>query len=136
MTFETMDWEAEAKRVARAFGLLTCTVASELHQGGVCYRANDTTNEFNVSCKYTSRYQCFELERVDKNIIGLNSSTIYLNWEGSVRTAHPDAQTTPELAKGLFHLDLLTPEVEAALQVSISNHQKIEWALEYEENLK
>ena len=37
------------------------------------------------------------------------------------------------LAKGLFYLDLLTPEVEDLLQLSLSEHEKLEWMLEYED---
>ncbi len=36
------------------------------------------------------------------------------------------------LAKGLFHLGLLSPEIEAALKIAVSAHQKMEWTLEYE----
>lgn len=35
------------------------------------------------------------------------------------------------LAKGLLHLDLLTPEAEVALNASIFTRQKLEWTLEF-----
>ena len=63
---------------------------------------------------------------------------IEIDWNGRVKRSpqHYELRPTMVLAKGLFHLDLLTPAVESALKTTISSHQKLEWTLEYAKRLQ
>ena len=132
MNFETMDWEAEAERVRHAFcandlipfhkSASGCTIEIQTPQGG-------------LSMQYGEDGRYFALQGQEQI-----PTEISINWDGTLdgqAVCGPETQADSDfIAKGLFHLDSLTPEVEAALQVSISNHQKLEWQLEYEARLK
>ena len=138
MTFETMDWEAEAQRVALAFGVeAKCRfVKSNLNETMTFRPTTDGQDvkvpDGSVRVYYQSKvrsYQIFASNEVNAAVRFIAS--------GGVRTriVPRDCPAVEPLARGLFYLNLLTSEVEASLQVAISAHQKAEWTLEYAKRL-
>ncbi len=75
----------------------------------------------------------------EANVLDPEIAFVSLNWDNSlcnsdvVRKPDKTANLAHCLARVLFNLGLLTPEVEAALEVSITAHEKLGWAREYEE---
>ena len=132
-----MDWKAEAERVARAFGL-----------EGKCefYRRNkhDESRYFRHLVKpyaitfphpigetrlrvtYDPNGRHFDLSN------GSAWSLMSVGWDVRQYQLPILAFYNFHIAKALFYLDLLTPEIEDALEVSISAHEKLEWILEFE----
>ena len=148
MTYETMDWEAEAKRVAKAFNVLSaCYFDYDPDEAkcDLCSRPAQTTASVFLTDWHQLRSsydrdegRLFEIHKGTSNVF------ILIYWDGDVNQSWgKNSDLTPGyfelinmLAKGLFHMDLLTIEVEAHLQTSITVHQKLEWTLEYEERCK
>ncbi len=139
ITFETMDWEAEAKRVSLAFGVeekcrfvkssLNETMTFRPLTDGQDVKVPDGSVRVYYQLKVRS-YQIFASSKISVAVRFITSGGVI------TRIVPKDCPAVKPLARALFHLDLLTPEVEAALKVNISAHQKIEWTLEYEERCK
>lgn len=133
MTYETIDWEAEAKRVAKAFGIKGECVWIDVRKQAVQLVALD-----DLVCKYgipisEDAYAVVQYSKGSRFFQIFDGSPdvgIFINWQGAVWEsdviAHGDT-----LAKALYHLSLLTPEVEQALGVTIDAHTKLEWELEF-----
>ncbi|RYZ62631.1 MAG: hypothetical protein EOP09_18600 [Proteobacteria bacterium] len=139
MTFETMDWEDEAKRVAAAFGLEPTVHfedgdaqdlktlywgdrgdANDIHmRDGLMFIANYSTD-----CRF------FEILGTSVSF----DSWIEIGWDGEIGVPVPPKRMAyaMHLARGLFHLGLLTPKAEVDLQVTTTFHQKLEWTREYD----
>jgi hypothetical protein len=150
MNYETMDWEAEAIRVARAFGIKEkCEFRFERLRNGTRMSAFKQMSLYieataskpslpwgdvlHASCDNDGRtYDAIAKSSSDFNLV------ISFEWDGELMIAElVDNYAYVDLfAKGLFHLGLLTEEVEAELKIYITAHQKLEWALEYEERIK
>jgi len=135
MDFETIDWEQESQRVARAFGIEEqChfvmendLVTRKLYVGEEPYIFVSRTKLIGVDYfELGHTFQAVNPRRTKAEAF------VSLDWGVSILMSQPEAELSPLLAKPLFHLGLLTPEVEAALKVTITAHQKLEWALEYE----
>ena len=139
MTYETLDWPSEAERVALAFGVVgECEFQNTglthslkfIDQNGTAQPVLRGEGEYVAAVEYSAAGRRFSASR---NYISLDSEAetrIHIGWDGSVRRVSLWLGEADFLAKALYHLGLLTPEVEAALKVSISSHQKAEWALD------
>lgn len=149
-TYETMDWDAEAKRVAAAFGL-DMTAEYEfrefpeenpqtmlLRQIGAPKIVLPTRPETSFEYFIGAKGRIFVLSNngnPNNGPVGARAMTLAsLYWDGTIDITpfQLDSRYSEILARALFHLDLLTPEVEQALQVSVSAHEKIEWGRECE----
>jgi len=144
MDYETIDWEAEAQRVARAFGLSEkcyfreqvppATSSSRLYYHDLCWK--DTKGGYEFPDGSGVIFICVYVKQIGvrygfEREYGRANTSFLLNWKSKPIVRGNDAVLVPLLAKGLFHLGLLTAEVETMLNVS--NHEKLEWAREYEE---
>lgn len=139
MTYETMDWEAEAKRVAAAFGVTSECIWIDLGSKGnkklvsldaaECKYGIPISEDAYALIEYSRKWRYFEI------FDGYPDISIYINWQGVVWDEPDVIQHSDTISKALFHLSLLTPEAEASLKVAISHHQKLEWTLEYEARL-
>lgn len=138
MNYETIKWQDEARSVARAFGVkCECYFAPDENEHVL--RHDETgwlpgNDETWVSVRYKASHRDFMLVK-ERKTIGIEISydadpagtRIYA---GVSKTDNLELQIY--LTRTLFYLDLLTPQLEAALQLSISHHQKLEWAMEFE----
>jgi hypothetical protein len=133
MAYETLNWKHEANRVAAAFGaegecefvefdagqrLLQWRGWSRIYLAGSLYFGALYDGEgrlFSVTEGYT------------------DAAEIFISWDGSVNQRPWFYKHNILLARALFHLQLLTPEVEGALNVSVTAHDKLEWTLNYRE---
>jgi len=143
MNFETIDWEAEALRVSRAFeveeeceffvippdwyDLEKGETRELLHDFGLEQHNVEALGEFELTVNYSPESRFYGLESLDTG----EAAVISIQWDGSLPRRVYRHKPTKFLVRPLFHLDLLTPEVEAALGVSISANQKLEWTQEY-----
>ena len=138
MDFETMDWKAEAERVARAFGVEgKCFFRAEYEE--YVLRSVDRANKdyfkqpliqprVYLLATYEAEGQYFEIY----NPAAGQSTTIIIGDTIDLNRFSGDLFFANEMARALYKLDLLTPEIEAMLKVNISAHQRLEWALEFE----
>jgi len=145
--YETLDWELEAQRVAAAF-----EVAEPCHfthlRGITSYVATERETDLNkslllknglyVDISYDRESKVFVVSEINENGYVKHSCLIVVGWGGPNRTvrygkrsAQPD-YILHTLAKALLFLDLLTPEVETQIGISITAHERIEWTLEHE----
>ena len=132
-SYETLDWEAEAIRMARAYGVKVECAFIETRYGkdfiDIATRKKAEISEGVVGTAGYSPSNRFYTVRSRSSW-----TVIQLSWLGEVQSAHVGKDfEVAALARAFFHLELLTPEVEAALSVSITAHEKLEWAREYEE---
>jgi len=143
MTPETIDWPLEARRIRQAFGLQGLCLFKPWYEGARQFQMDgnslvplgDNAKLF-VAYEGVMKFTIWRSNGFDPSI-GLDRASeldtyIGLTYDGKVRGQTFAGRYSNTLAKGLFHLDLLTPEVEAALKVSVSAHEKAEWTLEYE----
>lgn len=147
MSYETIDWNAEALRVARAFG-----VEGEFRDGGFYDKKYLSVGEHYEAIPFTGAgygelfsvvYTFDQMQFEVWNTWNHTRTDCHIGYDGSFsdglstldKKKFPIAHRYP-LARALFHLDLLTPEVEEALQVSVSAHEKMEWTMGYEARLK
>jgi len=147
-TFETLDWELEARRLNAAFGIegefraafddepsgpkwLIKTIGSDAMPNMFIVNA-----EFWVSFYYDRKNRYFTVGKIPRQSpTSFPNKKFILNWAGTqfrVQGSQIDIEGHWIIAKGLYHLGLLTDEIETAMQVAVSAHQKIEWTLEYE----
>jgi len=139
MNFETVDWELEARRVAAAFGIA---------QGTCKFHLNSASDEqFEERCLLlknggSANGDGFVLDiiytRLSRYFAMCDNATgdlarVHILWNGELRyVKYEMAPLLAEpLARALDHLDLLTPEIEAELKISVSAHQKIKWVIEH-----
>jgi len=136
MDYDSIDWEVEAKRVARAFGieeqcqfvLDNDLVSRSLYVGDDPY--------FYLSSEAIVRVDYFDLGRSFQTMNPRQAKAVLfvsIDWDGFILMSQAEFKLSLLLSKPLFHLGLLSPEVEAALKLTITAHQKIEWARQYEE---
>lgn len=130
MTYKTIDWVAEAERVRRAFGIEE-ECEFKFNRNRMELKHNNWWPEVNGAIIFISFFDdrksfavCDDRES--------SSCAIFTEKEPDVFRSNSEV-SAPQLAKALCHLSLLTAEVETALGVSISAHQKLEWELEYAE---
>jgi len=147
MNFETMDWDAEAQRVQRAFGIEpSCEFVLLRENGGRWFTVRDREEgeiiygslicgPLFISVNYYQNYMsfCVGMANLDDEP---PMTSLKLGYDGNDIFVYELSKNHPEYAllisRALFYLDLISPEVEAALQLSITAHQKLEWTLEYE----
>jgi len=146
-TFETLDWNAEARRVARAFGVTeechfhTYVENEPIENGDGDYpylrlTLKDGLTEPTIFCRDDVALLCEYDEDIgrsyyvyaEKGVTGIR-----MEWDESLASLIKDSTLLPLLAKGLFYLDILTPEVEETLKITVTAHEKLEWAREYEQ---
>lgn len=129
MTYETLNWELEAQRVARAFGV-----------EGECdwHIHNEDRRLFLADTSPYVPYVPFSCSEIaiayarSGRDFHNASSYLVIGFDGKIHVNEGAEKFGKPLARALFHLDLLSPAVESALGVSISHHEKLEWTLEYE----
>ena len=146
--YETMDWEAEAKRIARAFGVEgECHFEVPQHdppaQGGsqripqTGFRTLRLKNGDYARLANGVHFWCDYRRGAGRNYwlrASLHSRLgIKVAWGGQLAFQIDDYTLAPALTKGSFHLGLLTSEIEAALKANVTAHEKLEWTREYEE---
>ncbi len=138
MDYETMDWEAEAVRVAWAFDVKTeCKFRQKVKRFGEwrillsCGR-NDVTirDDLRLYVTYKPQSMWFKLE--DKTT-SLSWTWVTLDMNGRMVDAGTTHEFSDRMVKGLCRLGLLTPEIDAALESGATAHEKLEWALEFVE---
>ncbi len=103
MTYETMDWDAEAKRVALALGVV-----------GECeFRIKNPIKPSYLIEGYLST-GCFQVTYVQPRIgfifygdAGQILVQLGLSWQGRLLDCHVSNCYPLSLARALFHLDLL-----------------------------
>jgi hypothetical protein len=64
--------------------------------------------------------------------VSMMTGEIFNSWNGTHGVSLLSRELRVTLARGLFFLRLLTPAIETSLEVTISAHEELEWALEYE----
>lgn len=136
MDFDSIDWKAEATRVALAFGVKTHSYFGKSNWGyGKAMRFYisggprvylETLDTAQLIVLYSRECREFTLIKFPdgKASVSLSYSGQLIDKPSIVHSIY-----SYPLARALFLLDLLTPEVENALQTTISTHQKIEWML-------
>ncbi len=143
-----MDWGVESQRVTRAFGVKRRCVFKKMEESwlismylrdqplALSDEAEKTKLRLIVEYNlHERRFDVWGHSGPKAFIKAARRTQIVLGWDGTVISSwliYHDARLPDDgelLARGLFFLGLLTPEVEAALKVSISQHQKMEWAL-------
>ena len=139
MNFDMMECEVEFERIRRAFDVAgECEILTEgdyislesKGEKGAKLRLHDGA-ELQASYSLRSRTLGFTLW-VNETFTEFELGTNYV-WYSVMYNPFPEYDDSSlRLVKGLFHLGLLTPEIERGLRVSISAHQKLEWTLEYE----
>ena len=122
MDFESMDWEAEAKRVAEAFRVQHLCQFYESEFWAYTLKlvfSSESTHEHHpkvgdaeLSVEYTAHYRCYSLERFHANMIGLGSTEVMLHCDGTSPPIHRNDRNARQMAEALFCLGLLTPEIE------------------------
>lgn len=138
MDFETIDWNVEAKRVARAFDFegecefVPTTYAHEMEivSGGSSQLKIHQRLYLNATYSLYGRefglWQGWEFSQSW-------SARVVVKWNNRIVVHLNPSEPRLFLAHALFRLDLLTPETEAELKVSLTAHERIEWTLEREE---
>lgn len=123
MTYETIDWDAEAKRISDAFGLCDGVFVKAFDESTQKTFINGWLTKERVI--YDTDFRCYEYYDFPSN-----PTRIYLNWQGKVCFSPKIGRDGGPLivGKALFRLGLLSDEVAEIL--GISAHQKIEWELE------
>ncbi len=132
MTFERIDWEAEALRVASAFGIeFPCQFLEFDSDQRLLYLQGFTSRiwlrkegALYLTALYDQKGRLFTVSESYAD-----SAEIFIGWDGSVDRRPWFYDHNLLIARALFYLDLLTPEVEAALLVSVSAHERLEWLL-------
>lgn len=146
MNLGTMDWELEAVRVAGAFGVAEeCEFRNKSNSGAddefeerlFCLKNAELplVNEFKMSVTYMKTRRIFVILNPQNHCVG----QVFISWQGqSMFGGFGSFGKLPLMTRALFHLGLglLTPEIEAALNVNISAHEKAEWLLEFETRCK
>ena len=143
-----MDWKAEAKRIQVAFNLKTeCEFVQ--NESGACLESVGGQKDEGIYLQgeylhdwlellvtYSAKDRVFEISRVrtPEKLHGGSFSMVIITWDGSTSIIGGDSYSHI-LARALFHLDLLTPEVEITIRATISAHEKLEWKLEYEDKM-
>ncbi|RYE38031.1 MAG: hypothetical protein EOP48_27725 [Sphingobacteriales bacterium] len=133
MIFEAMDWGAEAKLVATAFGLYyQCEFQDrgnhrqlKLPDHKWPYLADGRLIQISYLCAGDGGRE-FIITHKDNY-----HTDIFINFDGEI---HDDSFMNPidvTTTRALFLLGLLTPEVESHLTINVSAHQKAEWLLEH-----
>ncbi len=132
MTLETIDWELEAERVKRAFGLkgearfkLWYDLARQFQLDGNSLVPLGESEQLIIAYEGVMKFTLWRNGEFD--------TYIGIDFEGKRRGQTFAGRGCHTIAEGLFHLGLLTPEIEAALGMDISHHQRAEWILEYDE---
>jgi len=132
------DWDAEAEQICRAFGITEPCVFVGPVKGKILRPAahrlgfNDERPSFGnglfleVTYHWARSFKLangtyFGVCRVEDSTRGRISASL-----------QKEAVIPSAFAKGLFNLGLLTPKVEDKLKLSITQHEKLEWQLEFE----
>lgn len=137
LNFFTIDWALESLKVTQAFDVRESCIF------GPKWGTDRTAMEYSpvleplrfchikdalLSITYRPYSRSFTIQGQ-----GRNGRIAQIMWiDEQPISSVGDAEYSLWLAKGLFHLDLLTLEVEQALALSVSHHERLEWQLEYE----
>ncbi len=143
MTFETIDWEAEAQRLALAFEIDTRCVFRPFtyHESEIKgmhfwpewrnkYALLSCGNHFSAS--YNSEYKTYSCHRNENDWEALH---LTFSWNDDFMGSQVVRQSPLSFARGFVRLNLFTPEIELILQAPISAHDKLELRLQYQERL-
>lgn len=150
MTCESINWEEEAKRVARAFGVEV-----------PCYFGNESPYSDRMKLGIVGTFRCDIHEHVidvrlpdfkklsviyepDRRHFGIvrfpvAKAFVSIGVKGDlIGTSLVHSHYLADLAKGLFQLDLYTAQIDEIFRQKgtenlITAHQKLEWELEYAE---
>jgi len=138
MDYKTLDWEIEAQRVMKAFGIVEpCEFKPEavgvetdmvLRMIGTDLSPALPWGE-RLGVYYGTRDRLYQAYEDDRHTVSFIAS---IDWEGKLTAPFYVIENALFFAKGWLYLGLLTAEIEQALEVRITAHEKLEWALEYE----
>lgn len=131
MIYETMDLMAEARRIARAFGV-EGPVSWFDHDDDIVFVLENKPSLV-VSYNIEGNYKIFNF---DNPLAIWSDDCTVIREDGSAIRNHPNSENDEVLACALFHLNLLTPEIEAALNISVTSHLKLEWTLEHKARME
>jgi len=142
--YSSIDWIAEATRVAQAFGVEGECHWNDSQPVGLHrkLKSNGNTPVVN-SGHFLDYFMCLTgpFIRIWQTENGDEYGNLGTQIEANLNTSNsrftiygnPDKAFLLIFARALFHLNLLTIEVENALCVIISATEKMEWGREYEE---
>jgi len=133
MNFESMDWEAEAQRVAAAFGVEAPCQFLEFDSNQRLLYVQGFTSR--IWLKHTQTLYLTAFYAQNGRLFTItqgygDSAELFIGWDGSVDRRPWFYDHNPIIARALFYLDLLTPEAEEALCISVSAHDRLEWMLQ------
>jgi len=131
-----LDWEAESKIVARAFDTIdACSFVGPRNWKalrrniGEGWGLPSLSNGLSLQIQFRHSERTFSVTQGDRA-----SAHIIIEWDGNLPPHGLERmfyEKTTEcdiaLARGLYCLGLLTSEIEAALEITVTNHQKAEW---------
>ena len=137
--FAITDWDTEASRIARAFGVVeSCGFYGPRHLKMLLLKdfSQDAYiqqiplgNELLLNVCYNTAYRLFQLTNTDRTAF----TEAMLLWNGDVHARNYQELTAARrFVKALFSLGLLTPEIEENLGITPTHHEKLEWQLEFD----
>lgn len=126
------DWAKSADQIMTAFGSTASCVF--IDKTGFPHRTLVPKNEFkscevNLSGGASLRVLYSTTSLYFSYTSATSSFALSLNNDGTLARVNSQRGDGEVFARALFFLDLLTPEVEQAIEFPISGHQKMEWAL-------
>jgi len=128
--YSLVHWEAEEKRIILAFDIEKNSGFTRLSS----YRVFEGKTFDNLFIRLMKRLGNTHYH-IHRQGSVLSDSHIMLDEQGVIVHINGSNYMKP-LAKGLFFLGQLTPQNEKTLNVTISAHEKMEWALEYKNRVK
>jgi len=136
MKLKITDYEQFATQTARAFGIRHVERDEDwpLYVSGCLEPVNGIWYDFNADFKDATLALNVKIWIPEFKAVGL---VIWPDGTMEGTEGRCEDETCRELlVKGLSHLSFLTPEVQEALEISVSAHQQIEWALEHERRMQ
>jgi len=140
MDFETIDWDSEAKRIQKAFGIAGECELRELRRSdwgrrlflvGTKSRDVFIDDDTLLRITYDATGRFFYLaDKTREDWLSFKIGWGKDEVEGVLSGKVDEFSTL--LARGFFHLGYLSAEAELKLETTITAHEKLEWALEYE----
>jgi len=138
--FAITDWGAEAALMMRAFGVTEeCQFFGPHKMKMLLLKDHPHDDEkgeipigdFWLRVIYNTDSRLFQLRDADRSLV----IAARLLWNGDLYTRNKRERAAEQLmAKGLFNLGLLTPEIEEKLRLTLTLHEKLEWQMEWEKS--
>lgn len=142
--WDRQRWENDAARIGRAFGIQGEFRELPEHPKRFCKIVPDgekpewffnVKNDLWLGIIYMKDCRLLQIAENERHRVLIR---VHLGWRRTnfhaniIRNIEGCQEAQLILAKGLYYLDFLTPELEASLGITVSAHEKLEWRLEYE----